>query len=89
MTCLAARQAHSAHAGGVATHRPHVVLGETDGLALGRRTGSRRSVPSVIATPTSLSPGSSSTAMMPAARGRENADNGVFLTVPVAVAMKM
>jgi len=44
-------------------------------------------VPSVIATPTSLSPGSRPTAMMPADRGRENAESGVFLTVPVAVAM--
>ncbi len=44
-------------------------------------------LPSVIATPTSLSPGSRPTAMMPAARGRENAASGVFLTVPAAVAM--
>ena len=27
--------------------------------------------------------------MMPLTRGRENADSGVFLTVPAAVAMKM
>ncbi len=45
-------------------------------------------VPSVMATPTSLSPGSRPTAMMPAMRGRENAESGVFFTVPVAVAMK-
>ena len=45
-------------------------------------------VPSVIATPTSLSPGSSATAMMPLARGRENSASEVFLTVPRLVAMK-
>ncbi len=45
-------------------------------------------VPSVIATPTSLSPGSSATAMMPLARGRENSASEVFFTVPRLVAMK-
>ena len=45
-------------------------------------------VPSVIATPTSLSPGSNATAMMPLARGRENNAREVFFTVPRLVAMK-
>ncbi len=40
--------------------------------------------PSVSDTPTSLSPSSRSTAMMPAVRGRENAASDVFLTVPFA-----
>ncbi len=43
--------------------------------------------PSVMSTPTSRSPASSSMAMMPAWRGRENASSEVFLTVPCAVAM--
>ena len=45
------------------------------------------SVPSVMSTPTRRSPASSSMAMMPAWRGRENASSEVFLTVPCAVAM--
>ena len=44
-------------------------------------------VPSVSATPTRRSSSRRSTAMMPEARGRENADSGVFLTVPRLVAM--
>ena len=42
--------------------------------------------PSVNSTPTNLSPSRNSTAIMPEARGRENSFNGVFLTVPFAVA---
>ena len=44
-------------------------------------------VPSVTATSTSWSSSRRSTAMMPEARGRENADSGVFFTVPSRVAM--
>jgi len=40
-----------------------------------------------LATPTSLSPSSSATAMMPLARGRENKASEVFFTVPKLVAM--
>jgi hypothetical protein len=39
-------------------------------------------LPSVIATSTRRSSSRRSTAMMPLVRGRENADSGVFLTVP-------
>ena len=44
-------------------------------------------LPSVMATPMRWSPSSSSAAMMPFSRGLENADSGVFFTVPIAVAM--
>ena len=57
-------------------------------MALPPVVNSRMSLlPSVMATPTSLSPGSSATAMMPLARGRENRASEVFFTVPRLVAM--
>ncbi len=42
---------------------------------------------SVMATSTSRSPSLRSTAMMPLVRGREKFVSGVFLTVPLLVAM--
>ena len=44
--------------------------------------------PSVSTTPARESPSSRCTAMMPALRGRENAESAVFLTIPPRVAMK-
>ncbi len=43
--------------------------------------------PSVMAAPTRKSASSRSTAMIPLGRGREKSVSGVFLTVPLAVAM--
>ncbi len=44
-------------------------------------------LPSVSAAPIRKSPGSRSTAMMPALRGLLNSSSVVFLTVPMEVAM--
>ena len=43
--------------------------------------------PSVISTPTKRSLSSKSIAIIPELRGRENAGNGTFFTVPYLVAM--
>ncbi len=81
------RQPNATDAGSRATHRAHVVLIEANRHLPLLEHRMICLVPSVISTPTSRSPCSSSMAMMPAWRGRENASSDVFFTVPAAVTM--
>jgi hypothetical protein len=79
---LIVARAHAAHAGGLAAHRPHLVLDEADRLAAGReqqdvaRAVGDRDADQLVALI------AQATAMMPLARGRENSASEVFLTVP-------
>ena len=82
-----AREADADDAGGVAAHRPHLALVEARDAALGRRQ--HDVVVARTRPPTHASASSSATVMarMPVERTRSNCSMGVFLMMPLRVAI--